>query len=121
MRGWATAAWLVGLVAVLALTWRRRQWRRVGAGPPSGSRVARHRHLYEAANGWPWMALTSLLLIANGANIASLDPTGRDRVIGRAGIVLGAIGLAGAVGGLLLERHWNRPRSGEGTDRRPSP
>ena len=112
MEAWARVVWLVGLVAVLALTWRRRQWRRVGAGPPSGSRVARHRHLYEAANSWPWMALTSLLLIANGANIASGDPTGRDRVIGRAGIVLGAIGLAGAVGGLLLERRWNRRRHG---------
>jgi predicted MFS family arabinose efflux permease len=121
MEGWARVAWLVGLVALLALAWRRQRWRRVDAGAPSGSRVARHRHLYEAANSWPWMALTGLLLIANGASIASRDPTGRDRVIGRVGIVLGAIGVAAAVGGLLLERRWNRPRSGEGTDRRPSP
>ena len=119
MEGWARVAWLVGLVALLALTWRRRRWPRVGAGAPPGSLVARHRHLSEAANSWPWMALTSLLLIANGASIASRDPTGRDRVISRVGIVLGAIGLAAAVGGLLLERHWNRRRSEDGTDRRP--
>ena len=75
MRGWAMAAWLVGLVAVLALAWRQRRWRRVGAGGPPGSRVARNRHLSEAANGWPWMALTSLFLLANGANIAGRDPT----------------------------------------------
>jgi hypothetical protein len=117
MEGWARVAWLAGLVAVLALAWRLRRWRRVDADAPPGSRVTRHRLLYEAANGWPWMALTGLLLIANGASIASRDPTDFDRVIGRAGIVLGAIGLAGAVGGLLLERHWNRSRSGGGTDR----
>jgi hypothetical protein len=121
MKGWATVAWLAGLVAVLAMAWERRRWRRPGPGAPPGARVARHRLLSEAANGWPWLALTGLLLIANGASIASRDPTDLDRVIGRAGIVLGAVGLAGGVGGLLLERHWNRRRSGERTDRRSSP
>ena len=86
MEGWARVAWLVGLVvALVALTWRRRRWRRVDADAPPGSRVARHRYLYEVANGWPWLALTGLLLIANGASIASRDPTGRERVIGRVG------------------------------------
>jgi predicted MFS family arabinose efflux permease len=118
MRGWATAAWLAGVVVVLALAWWRRRWPRVGAGAPAGSRVARHQHLYDAANGWPLMALTGLLLIANGASIASRDPAGRERVLGRVGIVLGAIGLAGGVAGLLLEHHWNRRRSRDGTDRR---
>jgi predicted MFS family arabinose efflux permease len=122
VEGWAArVAWLVGVVAVLALAWERRRWRRPSPGAPPGARVARHRLLSEAANGWPWLALTGLLLIANGASIASRDPTDLDRVIGRAGIVLGAIGLAGAVGSLLLERHWNRSRSGGGTDRHSSP
>jgi hypothetical protein len=66
MEGWARVAWLVGLVAVLALAWERQPWRRADTGASSGSRVARHQHLYEAANGWPWMALTGLLLIATG-------------------------------------------------------
>jgi predicted MFS family arabinose efflux permease len=116
MEGWARVAWLVGLVAVLGLAWERRRWRRVDAGASPGSRVARHQHLYEAANGWPLMALTGLLLIANGASIASRDPTGRERALGRAGVVLGATGLAVAVGGLLLERRWNRRRPGKKTE-----
>jgi predicted MFS family arabinose efflux permease len=116
----ARAAWLVGLVAVLALTWRRRRWRRAGTDAPPGSRVARHQHLYEAANVWPWMALTGLLLIAQGASIASRDPTGQERALGKTGIVLGAIGLAVGVAGLLIEWHWNRGQS-EGKDRHSSP
>jgi hypothetical protein len=118
VEGWAArVAWLVGVVAVLALAWERRRWRRPSSGAPPGARVARHRLLSEAANGWPWLALTGLLLIANGASIASRDPTDLDRVIGRAGIVLGAVWLAMGVGGLLLEGRWNRSRSGGGTDR----
>jgi hypothetical protein len=86
VEGWAArVAWLVGVVAVLALAWERRRWRRPSPGAPPGARVARHRLLSEAANGWPWLALTGLLLIANGASIASRDPTDLDRVIGRVG------------------------------------
>ena len=121
MEGWARVAWLVGLVAVLALAWRRRRWRRVGPDAPPGSRVARHQHLYRAAIDWPLLLLTGLLLIANGISIASRDPPGHDPVIGRVGIVLGAVGFAVGVGGLLLERRWNRRQSGEGTDRHSSP
>lgn len=67
------------------------------------------------------MLLVAVTLIVNGASIASRDPSGRDRVIGTAGVVLGVAALAVGGGWLLAERRWNRRRPGKGTDRRPSP
>jgi hypothetical protein len=115
-----TVAWLAGLAAVLAVLWMGRRWRRDGAAAAPGSRVARHQRLYRADSPWP-LLLTGVLMIVNGAHIASRDPTGHDRVMGRAGIVLGVVGLAIGGGWLVAERRWNRRRPGGGTDQRPSP
>lgn len=72
MRGWATTAWLVGLVVVLAAGWMGRRWRRNGADAPPASRVARHQHLYRVDRPWP-VLLVAVTLIVNGASIASRD------------------------------------------------
>ena len=113
-----TAAWLAGLVAVVALAWRGRRWRRYGTDGLPESRVARHR--YGDPSTWPLLLLGIWMLISAALRI-SQDPTGPRRVIEVAALVVGAVALIAGVTGLLIQRQWNRRRSGEGTNRRSFP
>jgi hypothetical protein len=117
MPGWAGAAWLAGVAAALAAAWMGRRWRRSGTDALPGSRVARHR--YGDPSTWP-LLLGGLAMLTSAALRISQDPTGPRRVIEVVALVVGAVALTVGVAGLLIQRHWNRRRSGEGTDRHPS-
>jgi peptidoglycan/LPS O-acetylase OafA/YrhL len=103
MHGWATAAWLAGVAGAPAGDWMGRRWRRYG--DPSI---------------WP-LLLGGLAMLAIAALRISQDPTGPRRLIEVVALVVGAVALTVGVAGLVIQRHWNRRRAGERTDRRSSP
>jgi hypothetical protein len=116
MRGWATAAWLAGVAAVLVAFWMGRRWRRYGADAPPGSRVARYG--YGDPSTWP-LLVGGLAMLTSAALRISQDPTGPRRLIEVVALVVGAVALTVGVAGVLIQRHWNRRRTGDGTDRHP--
>jgi hypothetical protein len=55
---------------------------------------------------WVWL-VGGLAMIFTGWDQAISNPTG-DHVLGVVGVVLGAVTVTLGLGGLLIERRWNR-------------
>jgi hypothetical protein len=106
MRGWAAVAGLVGMaVAVTALLmWLR--WRQFGAAVRVLWPGPRHRRRDPVL--WVWL-VGGLAAVFNGGGLAVRNPAAiGDHAVGVVILVGGAVSVTLAVGGLLIERRWNR-------------
>ena len=107
MQGWALVAWVAGLAAAvtaLLLWWR---WRQFGAAlAVLAPGAPRHRRGDRLAP-WLWL-LSGLIGVVNFGGLAVRNPTGGDHVLGVVGVVMGAVFVTVAVGGLLIQRRWHR-------------
>jgi hypothetical protein len=107
MQGWALVAWVAGVTAAvtaLLLWWRRRQF---GAALPGLAPGAPRYRRGDPLVLWLWL-VSGLVGVSNFGNMATRNPTGREHAFGVVGVVVGAVFVTVAVGGLLLQWRWHR-------------
>jgi hypothetical protein len=90
-------------VTTLLLWWR---WRQFGAALPVLAPGAPRYSRGDPLVLWLWL-VSGLVGVVNFGGLAVRNPTGGDHVLGVAGVVMGAVFVTVAIGGLPIQRRWH--------------